>query len=801
MPPPQYSTQDSQLISDLHALSQKSPKLVRSSVYPAPAAPNTLVRSWKMNEFKYYDIPSPFPTLARGLFTTEIEPESEEDAHKPVKYRIVARGYDKFFNIGEVPWTTWEALEAHTAPPYILSLKSNGCIIFIAALTSKKLLITSKHSLGPIEGVPLSHAQAGERWLKRYLEEKGKTEAEFAKRLWDENWTAVAELCDDSFEEHVLPYPEERTGLHLHGLNVSTNPFVTMPHQVVDAFAEEWGFIKTRTHTVNTIAEVRAFTDQNAGEWEGEAVEGFVVRTHVTEPPIEGRGGGSKKVAQGQSPYAPGSSFFFKVKFDEPYMMYRDWREMTKKLLSSKGSLSAKSLPKGKMKRKETKIYVKWVIEEIKKNRKAFDGYTKGHGIIATREKFLKWYAEQQGGSGEELKKMDEQSDPETHEDGVEGEESPKVIIVPVAIPGCGKTSVALALAHLFDWGHTQSDDVKAKKPAPTFLKNVQKLMYNHDVVIADKNNHLTQHRQQLRDLTGNFNPRARLVALNWSLSGIAPSTVHRICSDRIVSRGENHQTLVSNTSSPKSHEDVLWMFINGYEELTPREVNEIVDMELEDNLEQMIAHAVDGLIKEIVRDVIGGYKVGRSLSRDTGTKKDEVKQEKKAEKKSKPPRYFGLLPEVDLHQVLDAAFTQTAENETMKNGAEFWNKLKTLNRVTTQPHITIVHMKQLPQDKELWDKAAPVNDSSSPPMFECKLGHVLWDGREGEAFLDAVPEMTRNGLHVTVGTAASSIMPVEGKELVARWRAGARESKGVFGIDLGDATVVVQGRLKGLLA
>jgi len=53
-----------------------------------------------MNEFKYYDIPSPFPTLARGLFTRELETEGEK------KYQIVVRGYDKFFNIGEVPWTT-----------------------------------------------------------------------------------------------------------------------------------------------------------------------------------------------------------------------------------------------------------------------------------------------------------------------------------------------------------------------------------------------------------------------------------------------------------------------------------------------------------------------------------------------------------------------------------------------------------------------------------------------------------------------------------------------------------------------
>lgn len=58
-----------------------------------------------MSEFKYYDVPSPFPTLARGLFTTEVD-EGTKRSGREKEYRIVIRGYDKFFNIGEVPWTT-----------------------------------------------------------------------------------------------------------------------------------------------------------------------------------------------------------------------------------------------------------------------------------------------------------------------------------------------------------------------------------------------------------------------------------------------------------------------------------------------------------------------------------------------------------------------------------------------------------------------------------------------------------------------------------------------------------------------
>ena len=53
--------------------------------------------------------------------------------------------------------------------------------------------------------------------------------------------------------------------------------------------------------------------------------------------------------------------------------------------------------------------------------------------------------------------------------------------------PPLGKTSVSVALEHLFGFGHTQSDDFKSKKAAPQFIKNVKALLKTHDVVIADK--------------------------------------------------------------------------------------------------------------------------------------------------------------------------------------------------------------------------------------------------------------------------------------------------------------------------
>ncbi len=140
-------------------------------------------------------------------------------------------------------------MQAHTEPPYRLTLKSNGCLILIAALSPVHLVVASKHSLGTtteaqevekaeapgsslVDGMEKlsvkenmtnglgdakkgkgkatangdaqdeedgereaeAHAMVGRRWVQQVLRAKGKTEAELANRLWEANLTAVLEV-------------------------------------------------------------------------------------------------------------------------------------------------------------------------------------------------------------------------------------------------------------------------------------------------------------------------------------------------------------------------------------------------------------------------------------------------------------------------------------------------------------------------------------------------------------------------------------------------------------------------------
>lgn len=356
------------------------------------------------------------------------------------------------------------------------------------------------HVNGGGDSAAPAHAEMGRRWLRQTLQKVGRTESELAKELWDRNLTAVTEvspsaspaaitdltrpdywqLCDDDFEEHVLSTPQHLTGLHLHGLNLNTPHFATLSPEKVKTFAQEWGFIPTEFERLNTLEEVKEYADKVAreGKWKGEAIEGFVVRTTVKEI--------DSKSDDGEPPYSPGSPFFFKIKFEEPYLMYRQWREITRSLMpllkeNCPGRRSREAFPwtqmGSKLKRPESAVYAEWCSDMMVKEPHLFDNYDKG--VVRVRERFLQWTEGPGKSKWQSARKNSEHKAPK--------DAAKKAIIVPVAVPGCGKTILGVALGRLFGFAHTQNDDIKQKKTAATFMKNIVELLKKNDVVYCDR--------------------------------------------------------------------------------------------------------------------------------------------------------------------------------------------------------------------------------------------------------------------------------------------------------------------------
>jgi tRNA ligase len=484
------------------------------------------VDSWRFQDWDYKR--DDLPTYARGLFTTKDQNGQPE---------IAIRGYDKFFNTREVSATKWENIEKDTKGPYELSLKENGCIIFLSGLSDGSLLVCSKHSTGHRSDIALSHAAAGERWVDRQLKSLGKTRQDLAKELRNRNATAVAELCDDEFEEHILAYDKDSAGLYLHGININIPEFMTYPGNQVQAFADEWGFKRTDFLMIEDISAVRTFLESVAetGSYNGRDVEGFVIRCKSC-------------LASG-----PNQDWFFKYKFEEPYLMYRQWREFTKAMISGKTPRIYKHV-------EITEEYLRYARKRLASEPGLAKSYNQNHGIIALRDDFLKEI---------NMKGSDIIRQEYVTTGGAPEDVSKDVILVPIATIGCGKTTIALALSHLFNWGHVQNDNITGKGRPPRFTKEVLDQLKEVPVVYADRNNALKLERRQIITDVHRQHPFARVVALNFVHTKETMDKIREVTHDRVFSRGDNHQTIQAMTE-PNKVVDIMEGFIRRFEALQP---------------------------------------------------------------------------------------------------------------------------------------------------------------------------------------------------------------------------------------
>ena len=323
------------------------------------------------------------------------------------------------------------------------------------------------------------------------------------------------------------------------------------------------------------------------------------------------------------------------------------------------------------------------------------------------------------------------------------------------------------------------------------------------------------------------------------------PAMVHRICSDRILARGKNHQTLRPSDEDVAHHEGVVWTFIQNSQELTENEVDEIIEMPLEDDggsgegMQESLARAVDACVRILGLPRPSPEDMGKALASARGykvpdekIKENEEKQqkEKKKEKGRDKVRYYALLPEVDLKAIIEERFAEAGKDEIPAEVKELWEKMLEDERITQIPHVTLVHSNNIddPSEEALWDACRALSSlpHSPSPLFTFRLKHLVCDGRlmaltvedlkpyaptnpddsslDDEEGLEAatnfvqkeLSEVVKKRLHVTIGTRGESVKPYEARAVVESWREG--KSKEVRVLELGD--VVVRGRVKGLM-
>ncbi|EPS40724.1 hypothetical protein H072_5363 [Dactylellina haptotyla CBS 200.50] len=748
------------------------------------------VRSWKFMDWDYKK--RDLPTYARGLFTMRGQSGNHE---------IVARGYDKFFNIGEVARTEWAWIQENTQGPYEVTMKENGCIIFISGLPDGSLLVCSKHSTGPRGDASKAHSMIGDAWITKQLEKVGKTRKELGRFLRDANATAVAELCDDSFEEHILAYNGDNAGLYLHGINLNLPTFATWSGAQVQAFADDWGFKKIEIFDKQTVPELKTFLEGVAetGEWNGRAVEGFVIRCKARFGPND-----------------PNThDWFFKYKFEEPYLMYRQWREVTKAIISGKQ-------PRYKKHKKITEQYIQYAREQLRKNPAIGKAFQENHGIIAMRDGFLAAV----GRSGHDIIRTEEN----------EGESKAKsVVLVPIATIGCGKTTVALGLVKLFGFGHVQNDNITVKKGKPqAFAHEVVMGLNEHPICIADRNNHQKRERDQLFKDVKNLIPNVEYVALHYVHYKAGEDLISKIkeaTQKRIVDRGDNHQTIHSGVGDQKAIIGIMDGFIQRFQPVdTDTEPDSNFDLVIDldpladsrENLETVVSqlwehyphllgedmpssHDLDEAIKFALSDytvdvqhVIGGSgkgTKGASGSSEAGPSRGKQKvvlhgkggkgEGGKASKNPLVEYYAVRVPAANINVALDQAFAGSKSPEFK----QFYNQLKNGRRIQAAFHITMAHRANYKKQADLWSHYEKLREEVKPGKdmideLEVKLEKVVWNNRVMAIVASLVDdkghECGNDFMHITVGTADTTIKPKESNDLLKGWDANEEDLEAV---------------------
>ncbi|KAJ2711455.1 tRNA ligase, partial [Coemansia spiralis] len=638
---------------------------------------------------------------------------------------IAARGYDKFFNVDEVAWTKWDWIEAHTRGPYELTVKENGCLILAAGIDGgRTLLVTSKHA------VNVPHAATGMAWAQRHLAQAGRSPDELAGFLHDNNATAVFELCDDEFEEHILEYPDRTRGLYLHGINRNAVDLATWPSADVARVAAQFGFHATQYFTFDSAADGRAFADQVRRDHvlDGRAIEGFVVRCQTA---------------------ADGRPFMFKIKYDEPYLMFREWREVTNRIIGGKPFRTHYAL---------TRQYAAWVKAQLKTSPDDFGRFGKNKGIIAARKRFLA-YHQAHGGSQAEV--YDQTDD------------APKVLLMPVATVGCGKTTLALALETLFGCGHVQNDNITTKKnPRGAFHRAVLDAFDSHAFVVADRMNHTADMRQSLTAAVRDELVSCRIVALYWPHDRAPDSEILAATTARVVARGEDHQSLTPKRT-PKFR-DIMRGNLRCFAPLdleSPSDglVDHVIELDPLADAAANLQTAVDGLCalfpsmlqppspadvaraldaalqyKPTVRKDVGRQSKGQDKGKGQGKDQSQVQSQSQIQSQiqsegqiqsqsqsQSKPLYFGLVPQgpdlvMLVRKLLDSG--HDAERDVCQR--------MVLDHGCKRPlHVTLAHIatRKRPEAKAVYDAyhALPRKQwFSGAAVAQCTADYVVCDGK-----------------------------------------------------------------------
>ena len=191
-------------------------------------------------------------------------------------YKIVARAYDKFFNINERPETRIGNLKYKLHFPVITYVKENGFLGIVGwNPESDDLLITSKSTPTGCFSEYLRQA------LYRFYGTD--TMNKIKDYIKENNVSFVFECCDMENDPHIIEYPESKVVL----LDVVKNQmkFEKLPYDELFQLATKLGIkVKEKAFVIESWEDFYAWYNEVTAEgykYKGNDIEGFVIEDSV----------------------------------------------------------------------------------------------------------------------------------------------------------------------------------------------------------------------------------------------------------------------------------------------------------------------------------------------------------------------------------------------------------------------------------------------------------------------------------------------------------------------------------------
>jgi tRNA ligase len=312
-----------------------------------------------------------------------------------------------------------------------------------------------------------------------------------------------------------------------------------------------------------------------------------------------------------------------------------------------------------------------------------------------------------------------------------------------------------------------------------------------------------------------------RMIGIVWDIDSRPYHRLLRLCSERIVARGDNHQTLRPDSTVDAEHEAVVSSFLHNFTTPDPTLFDKQIIVSVEDDPRSALDTIVNGLAEALNLPVPTPEAIDAALAEAQGHKTKTPFHG--LARVGKTVRYFGLAPEIDINSVIDEALESPMPQASSSSARSFLTQIREKNRVTQKPHITLSHEKNVAAEKEAaregaadgphaaaWNTCVALAEARLSPIYEFDVTHVVWDDRvmalvvagirpqtpTSDAEADRgvgtpliLPEEVEINLHVTVGTQNEEITAFESRGVVRV----AREAM-ARGASSGEAGEAVEG-------